>query len=234
MKTAFLVSLVLGALPGFGGNQQTSPSGQEPGHSENVAPIALYTHFEQAAPQAIVDALHDELEAIMMPMGFTFEWRSLDGVRGNELSVELAVLTFKGSCDAAHLSPRPVHNPGALGWTHVSDGVILPFSDVDCDRIRGFLQRDLLMVRAPEREAVFGRALARVVAHELYHVLANTVHHGSCGIGKAAYSIQELLSDDFQFEERESLALRTSKVRSALEVAVHGTTSPAPPAPPLP
>jgi hypothetical protein len=221
VKLLFVLCLTLGALPGFGENRQTP-----------VAPVALYTHFEQQPPEGVVEALHEELESIMSPMGMTFEWRSLDGVRGNELSVELAVLTFKGRCDIAGLSPHIVSNPGALGWTHVSDGAILPFSDVDCDRIRTFIQKELLSVRAPDREESYGRALGRVVAHELYHIFTNTGTHGSCGVGKAAFTIQELLSDEFQFEERESLALRTSKAHSALENATHTAASPtSPPTP---
>jgi len=220
VKQLFVLCLTLGALPGFGGNLPAP-----------VAPIALYTHFDQEPPQGVVEALHDELESIMAPMGMTFEWRSLDGVRGNELSVELAVLTFKGRCDIAGLSPHNVSNPGALGWTHVSDGTILPFSDVDCDRIRTFVQKELLTLRAADREESYGRALGRVVAHELYHIFSNTAKHGSCGVGKAAFTAQELLSDDFQFEERESLALRTSKAHSALESATHTAASPTPPTP---
>jgi len=163
-------------------------------------------------------ALRDELESIMSPMGMRFEWHSLSGVRGNEVAVELAVLTFKGRCDAGNLLPRS-STPGALGWTHVSDGIILPFSDVDCDRIRTFVQKDLMAFHVGDREAVFGRALGRVVAHELYHIFANTARHGSCGIGKAAYTVQELLADDFQFEDRESQALRGSKAHELLEHA---------------
>jgi hypothetical protein len=154
-------------------------------------------------------ALQDEVESIMGPLGRHFAWRMLAGVKGNEVSVELAVLTFKGRCDSASLSLKEGH-PGALGWTHVSDGAILPFSDIECDRIRLFVQKELLYVRPAQREAAFGRALGRVVAHELYHIFANTNHHGSDGVAKAAYSVQELLSDEFQFEEREGNALRTT------------------------
>ena len=110
-------------------------------------------------------------------------------------------------------------NPGALGWTHVSDGVILPFSDVDCDRIRQFLQKDILQEPAADRDEIFGRAIARVLAHELYHIFANTEKHGSCGVGKSSYSVRELLSDDFQFEERNSIALKKSKTIEHLESA---------------
>jgi hypothetical protein len=87
--------------------------------------------------------------------------------------------------------------------------VILPFSDVDCDRIRAFIRRGLLSLPEGDREAIFGRAMGRVLAHELYHVFAKTGRHGSRGIGKAAYSVQELLSPNFRFQERESRALRS-------------------------
>jgi hypothetical protein len=222
VKQLFILCLTLGAVPGFSENRQTP----------QVAPIALYTHFDQEPPEGVVEALHDELESIMTPMGMTFEWRSLSGVRGDEQSVELAVLTFKGRCDVAARSPHNPSNSGALGWTHVSDGAILPFSDIDCDRIRTFVQKDLLAVRGPDREGALGRALARVVAHELYHIFANTSRHGSCGVGKPGFSVRELLAEDFHFEERESLALRDSKAHTALELAAHSPVASA--APPLP
>ena len=210
MKLLIVLCLTLGALPGFGETRQTPVA--------RVAPIALYTQFQEEPPEGVAEALHDELESIMAPMGLRFEWHSLAGVRGNEVAVELAVVTFKGRCDVGGLVARN-GNPGALGWTHVSDGTILPFSDVDCDRIRGFVQRELLAVHPDDREAAFGRALGRVVAHELYHIFANTARHGSDGVAKAAYTVQELLSDDFQFEVRESQALRTSKAHEVLERA---------------
>jgi hypothetical protein len=225
VKQLLVLGLTLGVLPGIS---------QNPDQQTTVAPIALYTHFDQEPPEGVVEALHDEIESIMEPIGMTFEWRSLNGVRGNELSIELAVLTFKGRCDITGLIPHNDNNPGALGWTHVSDGAILPFSDVDCDRIRNFVQRDLISVRAPDREEAYGRAIGRVVAHELYHIFANTSKHGSCGVGKAAYTVQELLSDDFQFEGRESVALRGSKAHSAVENATHTSSTPPTPTPPAP
>jgi hypothetical protein len=200
--------LTLGAIPGF--------CGEGPAF---LSPISLYTQFQQAPPKAMEAALHDELDSIMGPMGLHFDWRSLTASRpNNEVSVELAVINFKGRCDAAGLLPLRSH-PGALGWTHVSDGNILPFSDVDCDRIRSFVQRDLLSVPSDEREETFGRAVARVLAHELYHIFANTAKHGSCGVGKAAYTVEELLAAEFVFEDRDSQALRTGKTHSALEIA---------------
>jgi|ERR1035437_1212537 hypothetical protein len=201
-----LLCLALAALPAFG---------EQPGAT--LAPIAIYTQFQQEPPAAVLDALQNEVESIMSPMGLHFEWRSLPSASGSEVSIELAVVNFKGRCDIAGLPPDST-NPGPLGWTHVSDGVILPFADVDCESLRGFLGKELLKVRAAERKTSFGRALGRVLAHELYHIFANTLRHGADGVGKPAYTVRELLSTDFRFEEKEALALKTSKAHIALQI----------------
>jgi len=198
---------VSAALPAFGGHQVTS-----------LAPIVLYTQFQREPPPVVFAALQAEVNSVMASTDLRFTWRALSAARGNEVSVMLAVITFKGRCDIAGLGPHNT-SPGPLGWTHVSDGVILPFAEIDCQGIRGFIQKQLLALPADKREETYGRALARVLAHELYHIFANTTKHGSRGLGKAAYSVQELLSPTFQFEARESLALKAGKAHAALEWA---------------
>ena len=115
-----------------------------------------------------------------------------------------------------------VGNPGALGWTHLSDGVILPFSDIDCDGIRRFVQSGLLRVDTRNQEETYGRAVGRVLAHELYHVFANTPHHGTQGVAKAAYTARELLSKVFHFERGEFQALRAGKTKAVISASAAG------------
>ncbi|HWC97798.1 MAG TPA: hypothetical protein VG456_13635 [Candidatus Sulfopaludibacter sp.] len=201
------VVLLLAVFPAIGG-QQGAP----------LAPIALYTQYQQEPSAVVLQAMQDELAMIMAPMGLRFGWHSLKDASGSKAAVELAVLTFKGHCEVTHLAPRS-GQAGPLGWTHVSEGAILPFADIDCDGIRNFLQMGLLAAHSGDREELFGRALGRVVAHELYHIFANTQHHGSEGVGKADYSVQNLLSDDFQFGEKESMALLTSKAHEVLSIS---------------
>jgi hypothetical protein len=202
---AVLLCLMLAALPAFGEHQENS-----------LAPIALYTRFHQEPPPAVADALQDEVNSIMAPMGLRFTWRSVSAAYSSVVWIELAVITFKGRCDVAGLSPHS-SNPGPLGWTHISNGVILPFAEVDCQGIRSFIQKDLLTMPAEDREEAYGRALGRVLAHELYHIFANTAAHNSSGVGKSKYTVQELLCPEFVFEGRESL-----KARGALESAAFG------------
>ena len=200
------VALLLAASPAFGGQGAT------------LAPIALYAQFEQKPPADVLSAMQTELASIMAPMGLRFSWRDLSAARSSEVSVELAVVTFKGACDASHLSVRGFHAT-ALGWTHVSDGTILPFADIDCEGVRAFLQSGLMSTRGSQRDELYGRALGRVLAHELYHIFANTPHHGAGGVGKAAYTVDNLLEDDFQFGEKESTALIMSKAHEILSAA---------------
>jgi hypothetical protein len=191
-------------------------SGAQPGAT--LAPITLYTQFHQQPPPALLESLQTEVQSIMAPMGLNFQWLSLSTSDGKKVAVELAVINFKGRCDVAGLVAHD-SNPGALGWTHMSDGAILPFADVDCSAVRSFLQKELLFIRPQDREQVLGRALGRVLAHELYHIFANTTRHGSNGVGREFYGVQDLLSADFQFQSRESMALINSKAHAALSNA---------------
>lgn len=190
-----MVCLALGALPAFGG-----------GRVARVAPVTLYTQFQQEPPAPVVQAIQKELDAIMAPTGLQFSWHPLSEA-GGLVSVQLAIIHFKGQCNADGLRPESGF-PGPLGWTHISDGEILPFIDVNCDGLRLFVEHDLIGVPAAEREAVFGRAMARILAHELYHLLAHTRIHTGGGIAKAAYSVQELLAPILNLGRKECDSLR--------------------------
>jgi hypothetical protein len=192
------------------------------GEHQSPGPIALYVDFQNQPPAPVLEAIEQEVDIVMAPMGAEFEWRSLQGVRGGEVSSQLAVVKFLGRCESTGPSPSHAVKPGALGWTHVSEGTILPFSDIDCDGIRHFLQIGLLSVSNKERDESYGRALGRVLAHELYHIFANTAHHGSNGVGKAVYSVHDLLTPDFRFQDHESDLLRANRPRPVVDV-VDGT-----------
>ena len=201
-----LLGFAMAVLPLCGGENGTA-----------IAPIALYTQFVAPPPAAVLASVKGEVEAIMAPMGLKFQWLDFTADR-KQVSVELAVIEFEGRCDVAGLMARDA-NPGRLGWTHISDGVILPFANVDCSAVRNFIQRELLLTRPGERPAAFGRAIGRVLAHELYHIFANTTRHGSNGVAREFYSVHDLLSADFLFQARESQALLHSKAYAALAAA---------------
>ena len=183
--------------------------------------VAVYTQFSQEPSAAVVDTMQRELLAIMQPVGLLFDWRSTSDADQSPPSAEIAVVRFLGRCDAGALQPR-AENPGPLGWTHVSDGTILHFTDLNCDRLRDFLERGMVHIRLTERDAAFGRALGRILAHEMYHIFANTQRHGT-GVSKAAYSVDDLLGGALRLDklglERMSTGLHHPSVHLGTSIA---------------
>lgn len=206
-----LCCLALGVLPALG----------------QVGSTAVYTQFQQPPPQAVLDSMKEEVASIMSPAGLRLEWRPLDSVTGSEVFSELAVAKFKGRCDTSSLPP--VHfQTGPLAWSHVTDGVVLPFTDVDCERIHAFLQSRLLRVATDTREKVLGRAMGRVLAHELYHIFARSTHHASRDVDKPYYTAAELVSDEFGFEQKEShiLHLAAQPILNVKDRLLHSRSRP--------
>ena len=187
-----------------------------------TAPMVLYTGFQAAPSAPVMLSVQNELDEIMSPVGIRFEWRSLSAPHNGDLVVKLAVIHFKGHCDVSGLTLSS-QTPGVLGLTHVTEGVILSFSDIDCDHILSFIQPELLSERADDRDRMFGRAIARVLAHELYHIMANTAKHGSSGIAKSRFLASELVASDFHFDKRDCIVLRKSTVISNLENVVNAS-----------
>jgi len=177
------------------------------------APITLYTKFQVDPPKSVPKAMEEELASIFSPAGLRFEWRSLAKISPGEVSAELVVISFHGVCTTE--SPRS-YGPiiGALGWTHLTDHEVLPFSDVECDRLSAFIRPALAALPPDEAEQVLGRAMARVLAHELFHVFTRTTHHGSAGVARTGYTVHELTEDAFAFEELDLRILSVLRERN--------------------
>ena len=196
-----------------------SATGQRAGAP--LAAITIYTDFQQPAPQAVAEAMRAEVESILAPATLPLEWRPLAEFRSETVSSAVVVAHFEGRCDVGGLAMRD-NAPGSLGWTEISDGKILPFMHVDCARVRTFLQSTLLGYHSRDRERLYGRALGRVLAHELYHAIAVTREHGARGVAKEDYSVKDLLAASFPMHEKEIGALRAARPLAGLKVATLG------------
>ena len=70
-----------------------------------------------------------------------------------------------------------------------------------------------------ERERAFGRALGRVLVHELFHVFWSTEKHGTGGVAKEKYAVSDLLAEHFQFNEKQMRSLTAAKTLAALRAS---------------
>jgi mono/diheme cytochrome c family protein len=174
-----------------------------------VGSIALYYQFQHQHSSVLFDSIKQETTAILSPVGLRIQWKALPST-GNDVSSDLAVVTFEGRCTTQDLQSS-VRPDGRLGFSHVSDKSVLPFAVIDCDSIGGFLQKKLPVSPIHEREMLFGRALARVLVHELDHIFAQTTNHGEREVDQPTYTVEELLADTVQPVNSRFHILRTAQ-----------------------
>ena len=171
--------------------------------------VAIYTKFLEPPSGVSVEHLKAEMDAILGPV-LRLEWYSLEQATGQDVKADIVVVKFQGRC-GSNAQPPPLRRGGPLGWTNVVDGEILPFAGVNCDRIRELMEGNLAASPDTERDQLFGRAMARVLAHEMYHFLAKTARHAVDGVAKARYSAADLAGPCLRFEEEQLRQVRTSQ-----------------------
>src|SRR5205807_1018754 len=87
-----------------------------------------------------------------------------------------------------------------LAETAVSSNRVLPYVRVNCNRVIRTLAPALQPLSIPLRRVIFGRALGRIMAHELYHILSQRKDHDQTGVAKASFSLEDLTAPRFDFE----------------------------------
>jgi hypothetical protein len=111
----------------------------------------------------------------------------------------------------------------SLASTAVQDHQVLPFINVDCAAITRLLAPSLSSEPPARRDLLYGRALARVLAHEFYHVLGRTVEHGESGISKTVVRASDLLGNRMEFEEAAIVKVRPpAPVQSSFDDIYYG------------
>lgn len=161
-----------------------------------LTPLTVFLESDGAIPPVVLIALQREVEAVVEPSGILLNWNSKQAENPQDYA-QIAVVRLRGQCDGAPLPvavPSTLLDPESLGHTHVMGGKVLPFSDVHCDSVRKLIDRELRSASPGLREELLGRAMGRVVAHELYHVLLRTTSHGRDGLARPAQSRSDLLS----------------------------------------
>ena len=156
--------------------------------------VTLVLQFDQAYSSRSLAAMKREVASIVRESGIKVDWRLLSDVHPTDSFEGLVVVRFRGACviqrPASMLDER-----GYYAFTYVTDGDVLPFSEVECDKITSSIQPQMSPSQWRDRDSVLGRALGRVLAHELFHMLAKSQHHSPAGVTKSGLSPAQLLSD---------------------------------------
>lgn len=159
--------------------------------------LGLYLGHAQSLDSVSAQIARQEMQRLLAPAGVELVWNEADR------EVARAVVgTFDGSCSLDALPVDPSGHAGAvvLAETSVSSGRVLPYFRVDCARLIRTLTPALQPLSAPLRRTLFGRALGRVMAHEVYHILSQRTDHDASGVAKASLTLHDLTAPQFDFE----------------------------------
>jgi hypothetical protein len=181
--------------------------------SLSAAPLAIYYVFDNPPSAALVTEMQGEVNRVLGDAGLRVAWRAIESPRNGEDFPGIVFLRFHGVCswvqgDAADERRSDVSGQ-SLAETDIADGHVLPFGSVDCDRLRRFLAPAMESDRSPERNAALGRAIARVSAHEIYHMLTGSEEHARRGIARAFHTRAELTAPAFAFAPKQTDWLRS-------------------------
>jgi hypothetical protein len=157
-----------------------------------------------------VQEMGREAARIMRHSGVALTWRI--GATAEVFEEPVVVVQLRGRCSMGE--PLAAAQGGRLGWTHAVDGTVLPFSDVACDEIRSTIQSAMATENHLIGNHLLGKAMGRVLAHELYHVIGNTAKHSSDGVARRALSGDELISGYPELRPGDAEVIRNGFQRS--------------------
>jgi hypothetical protein len=158
-----------------------------------VAPadVTVILDIQGAYSPVAFSEMRREAAQIIQVSGIRLDWR-LRSELTNATFNDLVVMTFKGSCS---FDPAPplYDELGPLAVTRTANGEVQPFGEVNCDRVVNSVRSAMFGGEYARADMLVGRALGRVVAHELVHMLTKSGEHSHEGVQKAALSGRQLI-----------------------------------------
>lgn len=191
------------------------------------AQLAIYYSFDVPPSAALVNEIQAEMNRVLGDGGVRIAWRPAESPRNGEDFPGVVFLRFQGTCSWDHGSALIVYSDPAgqpLAETDISNGHVLPFGAVKCDTVRNFIASVLKSSDPQENDIALGRAIARVSAHEIYHMLTGSEEHSRHGIARGAHSRADLTAPRFAFAEPQMNWLRAWASKSASGMTVAAAT----------
>ncbi|GIU76652.1 MAG: hypothetical protein KatS3mg004_3739 [Bryobacteraceae bacterium] len=166
-----------------------------------AGPVTLVVDAETPLPSKALESLKSEMSRLFGPSGVRLAWADRTHAALGFEAQGIVVVRLRGDCRIPDLPMLPDER-GPLAWTHISDGAVLPFSEVFCEKVTRAAQLALVGGEHSRREELMGRALGRVVAHELVHILLKHKGHEAKGIFRKGLTARDLIEEFPGDEER--------------------------------
>jgi hypothetical protein len=168
--------------------------------------VTVVFDFQGPHSDRSVEQMKRETADILKDANLHLDWRARGELASGPYE-NLVVVHFKGKCV---LEPVPIlyDERGPYAFTYNSDGAVLPYSEVECDHVTASLMTAMAGDDFSRPDFLMGRALGRVVAHELVHILTRSADHGSQGVARPAFSGRELIGAPLRLSREDVERLR--------------------------
>lgn len=194
-RVGLTACLLIAALPAFAASKKPD--------------LTVVLDFRGPYSPASIEAMKQETQGILKSAGVHLDWKSRDEASGASFA-DLVVVRFNGACE---MPPPPLYDElgeiGPLGSTYETDGQVQPFTDIACDRVGAFVRSELRHENPRKADQLIGKALGRVVAHELVHMLTGAKNHSHEGVFKPGLTVEQLVAGELPLSPADIERLRS-------------------------
>lgn len=176
------------------------------------APLTVVVDSEKPIPSSALQELQAELDQLLAQGQRRVEWKLRSDLKPGVDVADLVLVRFRGSCRMETV-PMPLDERGPLALTHTADGEVLPFSEVLCDKVKVAARSAMHGGQLRDGDKLMGRAMARVLAHEIWHITGNTHSHGRRGVAARGLTGAQLIADRLDFDRHDAQALTRKTAR---------------------
>jgi hypothetical protein len=164
--------------------------------------LTVLLDIEQKHSQRALTEMRKELATVFKPTNLNIDVRLRQEMKPQETFNDVVLVKLKGTCKMQNFA-RLLDERGPFAWTHTVDGKILPFSEVACDHIARSIQQAMMGGDHVDRDRLLGRALARVLAHEIVHMVGQCADHSNAGVFRHALSGRQLIADKLELDPQD-------------------------------
>jgi len=156
--------------------------------------ITIVLDFDGPHSEQTVKEMKREFEGIVKGTPLQVGWRTREQAQ-HEAAANLMVVRFKGKCV---IEPVPFlyDERGPMAFAYSTDGVVQPFSEVACDKVTTAVRSAMFGGDYAKADLLLGRALGRVLAHEVVHMLSGSGEHGHEGVARRSLSGNQLIAPE--------------------------------------
>jgi hypothetical protein len=163
-------------------------------HAGFAEGVTIVLDFQEPQNQQSIAEMKREFAGIMKDSALTFDFKSR-AEAGSLAFSNLVVVRLKGTCVLRPI-PYLYDERGPLAFTYSTAGEVQPFTEVKCDQLTRSVQSAMSGGDFAHADLLMGRALGRVLAHEIVHMLTRSRAHGHEGVGRTALSGAQLIAPE--------------------------------------